>query len=300
MNTPFPVLHSAVTIMTPLLFAAMGGLFTELGGMLNIALEGLLLTGAFGAVFFAHFTGSLFLGVVLGTFLSIILSAIMGGITLKLKANVFITGLAVNLFAAGLTLVLSFRFFGTRGVVVFNDLSRLKVFTFAGIHRIPVLGDLFSGHTAYVYFSWFLLLVCWFVIYRTPFGFRLRACESRSEALISLGLKPDRYRFVAFLLSGLTCGIGGSYLTLNLRAFVPNISSGKGWIALVVIFLGNRRPRGLLAAALLFGLADAFSNFAQGILNVPADFILAIPYLFTLLVMIAVSIYSKRTGWVRQ
>ncbi|MDR0388015.1 MAG: ABC transporter permease [Treponema sp.] len=300
MNTPLPVLHSAVTIMTPLLFAAMGGLFTELGGMLNIALEGLLLMGAFGAVFFAHFTGSLFWGVVLGTLLSITLSAIMGGITLKLKANVFITGLAVNLFAAGLTPVLSFRFFGTRGVVVFNGLSRLKVFTFAGIHRIPVLGDLFSGHTWYVYFSWLLLFICWFVIYRTPFGFRLRACENRSEALTSLGLKPDRYRFAAFLLSGLTCGIGGSYLTLNLRTFVPNISSGKGWIALVVIFLGNRRPRGLLAAALLFGLAEAFSNFAQGVLNVPADFILAIPYLFTLLVMIAVSVYSQKTGGIRQ
>ncbi|MDR0641026.1 MAG: ABC transporter permease, partial [Treponema sp.] len=296
MNTLRPILHSAVTIMTPLLFAAMGGLFTELGGMLNIALEGLLLVGAFGAVVFAHVTGNLFLGIILGTLLSVILSALMGGITLKLRANVFITGLAVNLFAAGLTVVLSFRFFGTRGVVAFNNLPRLNIVTLPVIHRIPFLGDLLSGHTWYVYSSWLLLLICWFVIYRTPFGFRLRACEKQSEALISLGLKPDHYRFAAFLLSGLTCGIGGSYLTLNLRAFVPNISSGKGWIALVVIFLGSRRPRGLLAAALLFGLADAFSNFAQGALNVPADFILAIPYLFTLLVMIAISIYSKKTG----
>lgn len=298
MNTLRPILHSAVTIMTPLLFAAMGGLFTALGGMLNIALEGLLLIGAFGSICFAHLTGSLFWGVVLGTLLSVMLSAVMGGITLKLRANVFITGLAVNLFAAGITLVLSFRFFGTRGVVVFNDLPRLKILALPVIHRIPVLGDLLSGHTWYVYLSWLLLLICWFIIYRTPFGFRLRACEKRSEALISLGLKPDHYRFAAFLLSGLTCGIGGSYLTLNLRAFVPNISSGKGWIALVVIFLGSRRPRGLLAGALLFGLADAFSNFAQGALNVPADFILAIPYIFTLLVMIAISIYSKKTSGV--
>ncbi|MDR1306320.1 MAG: ABC transporter permease [Treponema sp.] len=296
MNILLPILHSAVTIMTPLLFAAMGGLFTELGGMLNIALEGLLLMGAFGAVFFAHFTGSLLWGVVLGTGLSILLAAVMGGITLKLKANVFITGLAVNLFAAGLTVVLSFRFFHTRGVVVFNDLPRLTALAIPGIHRVPVLGDLLSGHTWYVYVCWVLLFLCWFIIYRTPFGFRLRACENRGEALISLGLKPDHYRFAAFLLSGLTCGIGGSYLTLNLRAFVPNISSGKGWIALVVIFLGNRRPQGLLWAALIFGLADAFSNFAQGALNVPADFILAIPYLFTLLMMIIVSIYAKRAG----
>ncbi|MDR0400273.1 MAG: ABC transporter permease [Treponema sp.] len=298
MNAILPILHSAVTIMTPLLFAAMGGLFTELGGMLNIALEGLLLTGAFGGVFFAHATGSLLWGVVLGALASVALAGMMGAVTLKLRANVFITGLAVNLFAAGLTVVLSFRFFQTRGVVVFNDLPRLRVFNIPGIHHIPVLGDLISGHTWYVYASWILLFASWFAIYRTPFGFRLRACEKRGEALRSLGLKPDHYRFAAFLLSGLTCGIGGSYLTLNLRAFVPHISSGKGWIALVVIFLGNRRPQGLLWAAFVFGLADAFSNFAQGALNVPADFILAIPYLFTLLMMIAVSIYTKKTSGV--
>ncbi|GHU93902.1 ABC transporter permease [Spirochaetia bacterium] len=294
MDHPIPVLHSAINIMTPLLFAAMGGLFTELSGMLDIALEGLLLTGAFAAITAAHFTGSLAVGVAAAIFSSMALACILALVTLKLRSNVFIAGLAANLLAAGITVVLSFHLFGTRGVVVLNDVPPLTLINIPAIAGIPVIGDIFSGHTIYVYAAWGSLLLAWVVLYMTPFGFRLRSCDGHSEALISLGLSPDIYRFIAFLVSGLCCGIGGSFLTLNLGAFVPNISAGKGWIALVVIFLGNRKPKGLLVAALVFGLAEAFSNYAQGIFNVPADFILAIPNVFTLLVMIGVSVYSRR------
>jgi simple sugar transport system permease protein len=294
MDYPIPVLHSGVTIMTPLLLAALGGLFTELTGMLNIALEGLLLTGAFAALVCAYFSGSLLVGILAAILCSMILSALVAAVTLKLKANVFITGLAANLLASGLTVVLAHRLFGTRGVVAPQGIPRLGTFVIPALEGIPILGDILSGHTAYVYLSWLLLFLGWVVLYRTPFGFRLRACDRRAEALISLGIKPDAYRFAAFLISGFTCGLGGSLLTLNLGVFVPNISSGKGWIALVVIFLGNRKPRGLLLAALIFGLADAFSNYAQGILNVPTDFILAIPSVFTLLAMTGFSIYTKR------
>ncbi|MDR2402796.1 MAG: ABC transporter permease [Spirochaetaceae bacterium] len=296
MDYRFPLLHSAVTIMTPLLLAASGGLFTELAGTLNIALEGLLLTGAFAAIVCAHFSGSILGGVLGAICSSLILSAFLGLVTLKLRANVFIAGLAANLFASGLTVVLSFRLFGTRGVTVFNNIPPLRTITLPVIDRIPIVGDLLSGHSWFVYLAWALLLVGQIVLSRTPFGFRLRACEGHAQALVSMGLKPGAYRFAAFLISGLSCGIGGSFLTLNLGAFVPNISSGKGWIALVVIFLGNRRPQGIFAAALVFGLAEAFSNYAQGSLNVPADFILAIPYLFTLLLMTIVSIFSRKDG----
>ncbi|MDR0561541.1 MAG: ABC transporter permease [Spirochaetaceae bacterium] len=283
------ILHSAVGIMTPLLLAATGGLFTERAGMLNIALEGLLLIGAFAAIVGSHLSGSLHAGILAGVFAAMTLSAMLGFFTLRLKSNVFITGLAANLFASGVTVVLSYRLFATRGVLVFENIPRLKTLSLPGFLRIPVL----SGHTWYVYFSWFLLLASWFILYRMPFGFHLRACEHRSGALVSLGLNPDRYRFAAFLISGFTCGIGGSFLALNLGVFVPNMSSGKGWIALVVIFLGGRRPIGLFAAALLFGLAEAFSNYAQGSFNVPTDFILAIPYIFTLFVMTGFSIFSS-------
>jgi simple sugar transport system permease protein len=280
--------------MTPLLFAALGGLFTELAGMLNIALEGLLLTGAFTALVVTHFTGSIAAGIFAAILAAMLLAALVALISLNLKANVFITSLAANLFASGITVVLSHRIFATRGVVTFDDLPRLKALSIGVLERIPVISDMFLDHSVYVYCSWLLLFIAWAVLYKTPFGFHLRSCEAHSQALMSLGIKSNFCRFIAFLISGFCCGIGGSMLTLNLGAFVPNISSGKGWIALVVIFLGNRKPAGLFIAALVFGLAESFSNYAQGIFYVRADFILAIPYIFTLAGIIGMSVYTKR------
>jgi simple sugar transport system permease protein len=278
--------------MTPLLFAASGGLFCELAGMLNIALEGLLLTGAFFAAAAFYYTGSFAAALAAAVFAALALALLMAFAALKLRSNVFIAGLAVNLFAAGITVVLSHYLFNTRGVVVLRDIHGLPRMRIPLIAGIPLIGELLSGHSGYMYAGWVLLGIAWLVLFKTPFGLRLRSCDKHSEVLASLGLKPGAYRFAALLISGFCCGIGGSFLSLNLGAFVPNMSAGKGWIALVVIFLGGRKPGGLLAAAFVFGLAEAFSNYAQGLFDVPADFILAIPYLFTLLAMIAVSAWQ--------
>jgi simple sugar transport system permease protein len=288
------LLHSAVTIMTPLLFAAAGGLFSELAGMLNIALEGLLLTGAFFAVAGFYVTGSFAAAIAASVFAALLLAYIMAFFTLRLRSNVFITGLAANLLAAGAATIISYHLFHTKGVAALSAFSPLARPELPVIKGIPVLGALLSGHSAYVYASWALLFAAWLILYKMPFGYRLRSCGVHEEALASLGLKPDAYRMAAFLLSGFYCGIGGSFLSLNLGAFVPNISAGKGWIALVVIFLGGRRPAGLLAAAFVFGLAEAFSNYAQGRFNMPADLILAAPYVFTFLVMTGASALARR------
>jgi simple sugar transport system permease protein len=165
------------------------------------------------------------------------------------------------------------------------------------IKNIPVIGEVFSGQSVYVYASWLLLFFSWIVIYKTHFGYRLRACNKHSTALVSLGIYPDTYRWTAFLISGFFCGIGGSFLGLNLGAFIPNMTAGKGWIALVIIFLGGRKPLGLIIAAFLFGLADALSNYSQGLLNIPADFILAMPYLLTLLAVIFASVWVKHKNY---
>ncbi len=288
------LLHSAVAIMTPLLLAAMGGLFTELSGMLNIALEGLMLMGAFSSIVFTYLSGSMIWGVLLGIVATMLLATLLAVVTLNLKSNVFITGLATNLLASGLTIVLSFRLFGNKGVVVFDRIGSLPRWDIPLVSDIPVLGAMISGHSPFVYLSWVLLALSSWVLYKTPFGLRLRAAGLHEKTLVSLGLSPSAYRFIAFLVSAFACAIAGAVLTLNLGAFVPNITSGKGWIALVVIFLGQKKPLGLLGASLVFGFADAFSNYAQGAWNVPADFILAIPYLFTLLAMVIVSIQADR------
>lgn len=267
--------------MTPLLFAATGGLFTELSGLLNIAIEGLLLAGAFAAIAAVHFTGSFAAGIIAAILAAMILSALHAFSTLKIRSNVFISGIAINLLSGGLTIVLSMYFFGTRGVFALSET------------RYPGLIN------ALTYAGLLLLAAAWIVIYKTPFGYRLRACgksasHSGAEALVSLGMNPDNYRFAAFLICGFLCGLGGSFLSLNLGAFVPNMTAGKGWIALVVIFLGGRKPLGLLFAAFAYGLAETFSNYAQGLSVIPAGIVLAMPYLLTFLAMVLTSIWVER------
>jgi ABC-type uncharacterized transport system permease subunit len=282
--------HNAVGIMTPFLLAATGGLYTELSGMLNIALEGLMLVGAFFAVVFAGLTGSLALGVALGIASSMLTALLFGLVTLKLKANVFIAGLATNLLASGLTVVLAFQLFKNKGVVRF-ELGRLPVLSVPALQGIPLLGGLLLGHNLLVYVSWAIVLASVVLIYRTPFGLRLRGTGLNAPTMSSLGLRPQAYQLAGILISGFTCGLAGAWMTLNLAAFVPNITSGRGWIALVAIYLGNKTPVGIVVASFVFGLSEAFSNYAQGALKVPADFILAFPYFITVLAMILYSMW---------
>lgn len=288
---PIPLLHNTISIMTPFLLAAIGGLFTELAGMLNIALEGLMLIGAFFSVVFVAATGSLFLGILLGITASVFMAYIFGLISLRLKANVFISGLATNLFASGITVVLAFQIFGNKGVIRFDNLPRLPVLTLPALQKIPVLGDIFIGHNIFVYLSWIAVVIAAIVIYKTPFGLRIRGTGLNPSTIDSLGLKPKRYQMYGILISGFSCGLAGAMLTLNMGAFVPEITSGRGWIALVAIYLGNKTPVGILVASAVFGFAESFSNFAQGAINIPADFILAFPYIITVIAMIGYSIW---------
>ena len=292
MNILLSLIVSALTIMTPLLLASTGGLFTELSGMLNIALEGLMLVSAFATIAGVHYSGSVVTGLLIGIISAMILASILASITLYLKANVFITGLAANLFASGITVVLSFYLFNNKGVIAFKELPDIPKLFLSLSQKIPFIGPILFGHTFFTYLSLILLILASILIYRTPFGFRLRAAGLYPKSLTTIGLSPKKYQFIAFLISAFYSAIAGAMLSLNLNAFVPNITSGKGWIALVVIFLGQKKPLGLLIASFIFGFFEAFSNYAQGVWDIPSDFILAIPYLFTLISIILFSIYD--------
>jgi simple sugar transport system permease protein len=254
--------------MIPVLFAATGGLFPALAGTLNIALEGMLLMGAFSSLTVFYFTGSYFAAISAAVACAMALCALQTFSVFKLRANIFICGLAINLLSSGLCIVLSDKIFDTRGVIALQN------------YRTPI-----GFVNWYFFLIIFLLVISHLVIFNTPFGYRLRACEKSGDSLISLGIVPQFYQINALLISAVFCGIGGSFLSLNLGAFVPEMSAGKGWIALVVIFLGAHKPAGLIAAALVFSFAESFSNHAQGFWSFPSDFMLALPYIITLLAM---------------
>ena len=265
-----PVFKSALTIMIPILFAAAGGLFPALCGTLNIALEGMLLMGAFSSLAVYYFSGSIAAAIASAAAAAMVLCALHVFAAFKLRANIFISALAVNLLSGGLCVVISGKLFNTKGVVAAQNAAAASPSGLVGWYLSCAI---------------FLLVIAYFVIYKTPFGYHLRACEKSSEALASLGIAPESCKITALFISAFFCGTGGSFLALNLGAFVPGMSAGKGWIALVVIFLGGRKPLGILAAAFIFSLAESFSNHAQGIWRIPSDFILAFPYVCTLLAM---------------
>jgi general nucleoside transport system permease protein len=286
------LLGDAVAAMAPLAFAALGGLLTELSGMLNIALEGLILVGAFSGAVSAGVSHNLLIGLFGGMLASVLVAALFGLVALRGKANEFIAGLATNLFAAGLIVLLSARIFGTKGLLSF-DMPALPRLDVPALRSIPFFGEILFGQDVLVYASALAAILVWALIAKTPFGLHLRAAGSSPVALRAIGLRPERYRFIAVLLSGLGCGVAGCCLSLGLSAYVPNISSGRGWIALVAIYLGGRRPLGVLAACFVFAFADSFANYTQGFLKVPSDFILALPYAITLAALIAAALWKK-------
>jgi simple sugar transport system permease protein len=271
--------------MTPLLFASLGGLFTELAGTLNIALEGLILLGAFAAAVTAQYTGSLALGLLAGACASGLLALWFGLSTLKLKANAFITGLATNLFSAGFVVLLSRHFFGTSAVLGFQ-LPPVATPLAAMLGSFPLLGPILFSQTWMTYLSWAFAFLSWIVLQRTILGMRMRATGTNSQAVIVSGYSPERYQLVAFIASGIACGLSGASLSLPLSAYVPQMSAGRGWIALVAIFLGKKKPMGIVAACFVFAFAESYSNYAQGVFRIPTQIILAIPYLATLAALI--------------
>jgi general nucleoside transport system permease protein len=292
-----PFVGNTIEIMTPFLLAAIGGLFSSLAGVLNIGLEGLMIFSAFFSVVVTVATGSLLLGILGGIAATLLLTALFGAISLGLRANIFICGLATNLLAAALSVVLSFSFYGKTGSVNFPDMPILPPIRIPFLRGIPVLGDILSNHNVLVYVSWVLLVLAGIVIYRTPFGMHLRAVGHNPRASLALGINPKRMQFISLLISGFTCALGGAMLTLTLGAFVPNVSSGRGWIALVIIYLGRRTPVGILLGSLVFGLVEFLSNYLQAVSSIPSGILLAMPFFVTVAALI---LYSLAESSVRK
>ena len=288
------MIYNAVEIMTPILLAALGGLFAEQAGVLNIALEGLILTGAFAGILAAAAGGSLVVGMLAGALAGGLLAAVFTFFSIRLRANIFITGLAVNLLAAGTIPFISTWMFGTKGVLRFPDLPRLPRLFEGVTSGVGFVDSLLFGHSATVYLAWLLVAVALVALYRTPFGLRLRAVGAREDSVIIAGVDAVAYRRIAVLVSGVAAGLAGAAISLRLGVYLPNISAGRGWIALVAIYLGYRHPVGILIAALLFGFTESLAGAAQGLLAIPGTVLLGLPYAITVVAMIAYSALRAR------
>lgn len=270
------MISKTIIFMVPLLIAALGGLFTQLSGVLNIALEGMILTGAFAAVIATEISGSLTVGIIAGIAASVLIALLFAFTSLHLKGNIFVTGLAINLLVPSLTAIVSKSLFGTKGVIRLEE----------------ALGNLNALFSLLLLLSFTLL--AFVVLKYTPFGLHVKAAGINSDLLKSRAVKPIRVQTIAILISGAACGLAGGLISLRLGVFISGISAGKGWIALVAIYLGNKKPFSILIACFLFALAETFSDTAQGIIEIPATVILSFPYFITIMGLILYSIFRKQ------
>lgn len=284
-------------VMTPILLSALGGLISEIGGTINIGLEGLMLLAAFSSIAAGSATGSWVVAVLTGVAVAMLVSAVMGFFSLKMNVDIIIAGFAVNLFGSGFTIFLMSKIYGLTGNYSPADAPRIPTVRIPLVEDVPVLGQLLSGHNLMV---WIALLSVWFcivLIYKTPYGVHLRAVGQAPKAAQSLGISVVRIKFTALLWSGAFAGLAGSFLSNGLtNMFVKDMTGGTGFLALAVVLLGNRNPVGVLIGSVVFGLASAIATIVQTIPGspIPSQFIQLIPYVVTILALVFFALQQKR------
>jgi simple sugar transport system permease protein len=268
----FALLFSAIRLSTPLILAALGGLYCERAGVINIALEGLMLAGAFTAASVTHYTNNPWLGLGAGIIAGVALAGVHAVASIRFQANQVVSGTAINFIMLGLPGVLSGALFLSAG-------STPQI---AKAHLLP---------NAPIIIGFAMVAITWYIMNHTPFGLRLRAVGEKPEAADAAGVSVTRMRYIAVLISGALAGIGGAYLSIGQSSlFTRNMTTGRGFIALAALIFGKWRPVQTMLACLLFGLADAVATQMQGQKlfggqEIPVQFINMIPYVLTIVVL---------------
>jgi len=281
------LLASMIRLATPLILASIGGLYSERSGVINIALEGIMLAGAFTAAAVTVFTHNPWIGMLTAMIAGLLVAAIHAVASIQFRANQVVVGTAINIMFVGVPALVSGALFESTGST--PQLPReqtLPDWKIPGIDGIPVLKQLLSGQKPIVYIALLAVPVTYYVLFRTRFGLRLRAVGENPEAADTAGVSVARMRYAGVLLSGVLAGLGGAYLSIGQNSlFTRNMTAGRGFIALAALIFGKWHPVGAFLACLLFGLADAVAIRMQGVINIPVQFIQIIPYVLTLVVL---------------
>ncbi len=299
---------TVIRVSTPLILPAMGGLLSELGGAINIALEGIMLAAAFTGVIVSGYAPQWMPGApdwvyaltggVAGVLVGMAMGWLIAFFHLELKTDIILTGLAMNILAAGGTIFLMFSLTGDKGSTSTLDSAQLPAVPIPFVNNIPVLGTLLNaengtGYNVMSYIAFLLVAAIWVFLYRMPSGAHLRATGEMPDAAQSVGIDIRRTRYWALVASGFCAALGGLYLSMGyLSIFQANMTAGRGFIALAVVYLGNRNPIGTLIAALIFGTASALG--AQlGTMAIPPQLIEMIPPAVTIAALVIYNIRRR-------
>ncbi len=293
------LLQNTIRTATPLILAALGGLLTMHAGILNIGMEGMILIGAFFGVLGSYFFASSFIGVLLAIISGMAIGALFGFFVIELKSDEFIIGIAINIFAGGLTVFLLRSIFGVKGAFSSPDIKSLPDVHLPFLDKIEVLDKIFNNHSILVYASWIFVLIIYILLYKTPYGYWIRGVGEHEEAIETAGINPKKIKYISSILGGMFCGIAGAHLSLGyLTLFTENMSAGKGFISLAAIIFGGSNPVKVYGASLLFGFFDALGIRMQS-LGIASQFTQMTPYVATVLVLFIVAQRKliKRKGY---
>ncbi|HEX4569620.1 MAG TPA: ABC transporter permease [Dongiaceae bacterium] len=292
-------LAAALRLSTPLILCAMAGLLSERSGIVDIGLEGKMLAAAFAAAAIAAVTGSAWLALLCGIVIATLMALLHGYACITQRGNQVVSGVAINLLASGLTVVLGSYWFQQGGQTpMLTNLGRFRPLELPGVNLlngVPILGaiyrDLISGYSLIVYIALLAVPATHWLVNRTRFGLRLRAVGEYPQAVDTAGVSVAWLRYRAVLLCGLLTGIAGTYVSIAQNAgFSRDMTAGQGFIALAAMIFGKWRPYPALGACLLFGLLDAVAIRLQGVRiagigEVPVQLIQALPYALTVLLL---------------
>ena len=293
------LIASTLRVSTPLILCALAGLLSERAGVIDIGLEGKMLFAAFAAGAAGVTFGSTTLALLVAVLVTIALSWLHGLACVSNRGDQVVSGVAVNIIAVGMTAVLGIAWFAQGGQTPpVSSAVRLQAFVPAAsgwLQGIPVLGAIVGegllSHNIMVYVTLLLVPAVWWLLYRTRFGLRLRAVGENAHMVDAAGVSVQRMRYAALTLNGALCGLAGSYLVLAQNAsFVPNMTAGRGFMALAAMIFGKWRPFGAFWACLLFGFLDAVAIRLQGVRvpgigEVPVQLVQALPYLLTVILL---------------
>ena len=286
------VLAGALRVAAPILLAALGEIYSERAGVINVALEGQMLTGALVGFLATYYSGSQVLGLVAGCLGGVLIAAIVSYMCISLFANQVVTGVAVNLFCLGMTTYIYRALFGI--TLTIPTIETMKAVDIPILSRLPALGPILFAQRPYVYVTLVLVALTAFILYRTTWGLRVRAAGEHPSATETAGVSVTATRGWCVLLAGLLAGLGGAMLSVGEVGYFPlNMSSGRGFMGLAIVVFGGWDPLRATAAALLFGATDALQRSLQAVgVGLPPQLMLSIPYL---LPIVALAIASGRS-----
>ena len=290
------MLAATLRIATPLLLASIGELVVQRAGIWNLGVEGTMLMASYLAYVSTLATDSLWIGILVAMIGGIAMNMIMGLGAVTFKINQFVTGLGINLFAAGTTLFFYRELLSDFSSGDTPTIDTFDVVTFPILSDLPYLGEILFSQQFFTYFAFLMVPVVWFFLYRTRYGLEIRSLGENPKAIDTKGLSIAARQFAALAFGGAMTGLAGAILVLALTdRFVPGMTAGRGWLAVVIIIAGNWKPVPIMLAVLVFAFLEALQLQAQGIgLQIPYQILLALPYVVAIVAMMGFRLRSEQ------